>query len=79
MIDEWQEAPAIWDAARAKVDEISENGLFILTGSSTPKYKGVLHSGAGKISRLKMNTMSLLWIGICIWHSFATKIMYWKL
>ncbi len=33
MIDEWQEAPAIWDAVRATVDEIGENGLFILTGS----------------------------------------------
>ncbi|WP_427909663.1 ATP-binding protein [Mycoplasmopsis bovis] len=59
MIDEWQEAPAIWDAVRATVDEIGENGLFILTGSSTPKYKGILHSGAGRIARLRMNTMSL--------------------
>ncbi|MCE6061605.1 ATP-binding protein [Mycoplasmopsis agalactiae] len=59
MIDEWQEAPAIWDAVRAKVDEIGENGLFILTGSSAPKYKVILHSGAGRISRLRMNTMSL--------------------
>nr|WP_307927796.1 AAA family ATPase [Mycoplasmopsis bovis] len=59
MIDEWQEAPAIWDAVRATVDEIGKNGLFILTGSSTPKYKGILHSGAGRIARLRMNTMSL--------------------
>lgn len=59
MIDEWQEVPSIWDAVRYEVDKRGEKGQFILTGSSTPKTKGVLHSGAGRIVRLKMNTMSL--------------------
>ncbi|EOA07272.1 Hypothetical protein MYEA_3370 [Mycoplasma yeatsii 13926] len=59
MIDEWQEAPALWDATRAKVDEIGEKGLFILTGSATPKYKGILHSGAGRIVSLRMSPMTL--------------------
>lgn len=59
LIDEWQEVPVIWDAIRFEVDSINEKGLFILTGSSTPNYKGVLHSGAGRIGRIKMRPMSL--------------------
>ncbi len=59
LIDEWQEVPSIWDAVRYTVDCRAEKGQFILTGSSTPKRKGVLHSGAGRIGRLRMRTMSL--------------------
>ncbi|MCD8106349.1 MAG: DUF4143 domain-containing protein [Oscillospiraceae bacterium] len=59
MIDEWQEVPPIWDAVRYEVDRRGEKGQFILTGSSTPKTKGILHSGAGRIARLRMRTMSL--------------------
>ncbi len=59
MIDEWQEVPALWDAARAYVDRTDEYGCLILTGSSTPKTKGILHSGAGRIVSIRMNTMSL--------------------
>ncbi|QVK06871.1 ATP-binding protein [Mycoplasma mycoides] len=59
MIDEWQEVPSLWDATREEVDKYTKNGLFILTGSSTPTHKGVLHSGAGRIVRLRMNTMTL--------------------
>ncbi|KNG79725.1 ATP-binding protein [Mycoplasma sp. HU2014] len=59
LIDEWQEVPSIWDAVRWEVDWKNKNGMFILTGSSTPKYKGVLHSGAGRIVRVRMETMSL--------------------
>ncbi len=59
MIDEWQEVPSIWDATRAEVDHRQKKGQFILTGSSTPKTKGVLHSGTGRIVSIRMNTMSL--------------------
>ena len=59
MIDEWQECPPLWDAVRSKVDERGSKGNFILTGSSTPKRKGILHSGAGRIARLRMRPMSL--------------------
>ncbi len=59
LIDEWQEVPAIWDAVRHEVDQRGKKGQFILTGSSTPKRKGVLHSGAGRIGKLRMRTMSL--------------------
>ena len=59
LIDEWQDVPAIWDAVRYSVDESAECGRYILTGSSTPKTKGVLHSGTGRIARLAMHPMSL--------------------
>lgn len=59
LIDEWQEVPALWDATRAFVDENGNKGQIILTGSSTPVNKGVLHSGTGRIKSIRMNTMSL--------------------
>lgn len=59
LIDEWQEVPAIWDAVRSEVDGTNAKGGFILTGSSTPVTKGVLHSGAGRIGSVRMRTMSL--------------------
>lgn len=59
MIDEWQECPSLWDAVRSTVDKRAKKGQFILTGSSTPKRKGIMHSGAGRIARLRMRPMSL--------------------
>lgn len=59
LIDEWQEVPPLWDAVRYKVDQTSEKGQYILTGSATPNHKGILHSGAGRIARLRMRPMSL--------------------
>ncbi|MDD3093602.1 MAG: DUF4143 domain-containing protein [Clostridia bacterium] len=59
MIDEWQEVPMIWDAVRHFVDQRPGKGQFILTGSSTPNHKGILHSGAGRIASLRMRPMSL--------------------
>ena len=59
LIDEWQEVPPLWDAVRYQVDKMAEKGMFILTGSVTPNHKGILHSGAGRIARLRMRPMSL--------------------
>ena len=59
LIDEWQEVPPLWDAVRHKVDQSVGKGQFILTGSATPNHKGVLHSGAGRIAKLRMSPMSL--------------------
>ena len=59
LIDEWQEVPPLWDAVRATVDKRGKPGQFLLTGSSTPNHKGVLHSGIGRIAKLRMRTMSL--------------------
>lgn len=59
LIDEWQEVDSIWDAIRYTVDQRGEKGQFILTGSSTPKIKDRIHSGVGRIGKLRMRTMSL--------------------
>ena len=59
LIDEWQLVPPIWDAVKYKVDETSEKGKFVLTGSSTPIMKGEYHGGSGRIGKYKMRTMSL--------------------
>lgn len=63
LLDEWQEVPALWDAVRFYVDERAKKGQFILTGSATPQHKGILHSGAGRIARLRMHPMSLFETG----------------
>ena len=59
LIDEWQEVPSIWDAVRYRVDQNPQKGQFLLTGSATPNHKGILHSGAGRIAKLRMRPMSL--------------------
>ena len=59
LIDEWQVAPALWDAVRADVDRRQEEGLFILTGSTSVEDDKIMHSGVGRISRMKMYPMSL--------------------
>lgn len=59
LIDEWQLIPQIWDSVRRKCDEDKIKGKFILTGSAVEKENTVDHSGAGRISKLNMKTMSL--------------------
>ena len=59
LIDEWQMAPQLWDAIRHDIDEKGKEGLYILTGSTSVDESRIKHSGAGRISRLKMYTMSL--------------------
>lgn len=59
LIDEWQEVPSLWDAVRFEVDKSPSKGQYIMTGSATPHQKGILHSGAGRIARIRMRPMSL--------------------
>jgi predicted AAA+ superfamily ATPase len=59
LIDEWQDAPKLWDAVRTAVDERRAVGQFILTGSNSVDRSKILHSGTGRISRIRMNPMSL--------------------
>ncbi len=59
LIDEWQEAPVLWDAVRTAVDTRQEEGLFILTGSTAVDESKIHHTGTGRISRMKMYPMSL--------------------
>ena len=59
LIDEWQDAPVIWDAVRTMVDSRGEPGLFILTGSNAVDKTKIRHSGNGRIARMSMLPMSL--------------------
>lgn len=59
LIDEWQMAPKLWGAVRFDIDRRGEKGLYILTGSVSVDEDSLSHSGAGRISRLKMRTMTL--------------------
>ncbi len=58
LIDEWQDAPSLWDAVRAYCDDNPGTGHFILTGSTSKKVK-TYHTGTGRISTLRMYPMSL--------------------
>ena len=60
LIDEWQLAPVLWDAVRVSVDRRQEKGLYLLTGSVVVDEDRIKHTGIGRISRLEMETMSLL-------------------
>ena len=59
LIDEWQVAPTLWDAVRTTVDKRNDVGQFILTGSNSVNESKIMHSGTGRISRMKMYPMSL--------------------
>lgn len=59
LIDEWQDAPVLWDAVRLAVDHRQQPGQFILTGSNSVKTEEIYHSGTGRIARMKMLPMSL--------------------
>ena len=50
---------------RAAVDASgNEPGSFVLTGSSEPRKELVHHSGAGRIAKLRMRTMTLAEMGL---------------
>jgi predicted AAA+ superfamily ATPase len=59
LLDEWQVAPELWNAVRFAVDKRCQNGQFILTGSVIPTRTDDMHTGTGRIARMKMRTMSL--------------------
>lgn len=63
LVDEWQEVPEVWDAARRYVDDTgNKRGQLLLTGSTALKNEDrsrVRHTGAGRIARLKMRPMAL--------------------
>lgn len=58
LIDEWQDAPKLWGAVRKSVDDRQENGLYILTGSTSQTVE-TPHTGTMRISRMEMLPMSL--------------------
>lgn len=60
LLDEWQVVPTLWDQVRRAVDDRAPaRGLYILTGSATPRDDVNRHSGAGRIAIIQMRPMSL--------------------
>ena len=63
LIDEWNLIPEVWDAVRRKCDETTKKGNYILTCSTKltdeKQKEKVHHSGAGRIGKIQMHTMSL--------------------
>ena len=60
LIDEWQTVTEIWNCVKEDLDDDYQFGKYLLTGSSTPVDKSELHhSGAGRITTVKMRPMSL--------------------
>lgn len=63
LIDEWHLKPEIWNHIRRTVDERREPGQFILTGSALPADDITRHTGAGRLSRLRMRPLTLYELG----------------
>jgi predicted AAA+ superfamily ATPase len=64
LIDEWQLEPAIWNHVRRAVDDRRAPGQFILAGSAVPPDDITRHTGAGRVTRLRMRPMSLFESGV---------------
>ena len=64
LVDEWQLVPDIWDMVRRECDRRAASGQFILTGSADPPAGATQHSGAGRVSRVRMRPMSLFESGL---------------
>lgn len=60
LIDEWQLVPGVWNAVRGAVDDRGDlAGQFILTGSAVPSDDATRHTGALRVTRMRMRPMSL--------------------
>lgn len=59
LIDEWQLYPAIWDEVKNYADETHLKNQFLLTSSFSPKIGTTNHTGAMRIVKIDMTTMSL--------------------
>ena len=58
LVDEWQDAPRLWDVARRIIDDTPDAGQFIFTGSAVPPLEATSHSGTGRFARLRMRPRS---------------------
>lgn len=77
LIDEWNLIPEIWDAVRRKCDNTTTKGNYILTCSTKltdkEQKEKIHHSGAGRIGKIQMHTMSLYESGDSSRKSFHTR------
>ena len=71
LLDEWQFAPELWNHIRRSADLEPAVGRFILTGSAVPTDDHLRHTGAGRITRVKMRTLSLFEQGVASGHEFG--------
>jgi predicted AAA+ superfamily ATPase len=58
LLDEWQKLPWIWDYVRRVIDKNRQGSRFLFTGSASSKNLDV-HSGAGRIVRVRMFPLSI--------------------
>jgi uncharacterized protein len=65
LLDEWQRHPPVWDAVRRSVDRDRSGGRFLLAGSASP-VEAPMHSGAGRIVRLRMRPLALAERGLLV-------------
>ena len=72
LIDEWQIEPSIWNHIRRAVDDRGKPGQFILTGSAVPADDVTRHTGAARLTRLRMRPMSLFETG----HSTGSVLIF---
>ena len=81
LVDEWNLIPEIWDAVRRKCDDTTNKGNYILTCSTkltdAEQKEKIHHSGAGRIGKIKMHTMSLYEANISTRKSFYTRYVKW--
>ena len=63
LLDEWQHTAAIWNHIRRASDDGHRPGRFILTGSAVPADDATRHTGAGRISRIRLRPMTLFETG----------------
>jgi predicted AAA+ superfamily ATPase len=56
LVDEWQKVPETWGVIKRAVDRDFSGGQYLLTGSLPD---AATHSGAGRITSLRMRPMSL--------------------
>ncbi|MCE2529207.1 MAG: ATP-binding protein [Acidimicrobiia bacterium] len=59
LLDEWQNAPRLWNRVRRECDDRARLGQFVLTGSAAPHDDITRHTGVGRIARVLMRPMSL--------------------
>lgn len=75
LIDEFQLAPGIWNAVRGRVDDAGEKGLYLLAGSATPADEPTSHSGAGRIARVPMRTLTFFERGLSSGRTSLRKLL----